>query len=385
MKIFSFINDKLFKSDKKPIKAIIVSSIILFILILFLHEFVFIRIISFILLAFLFLSYLSLYEHKDFIEDSLHDNEEKTQAEIENKTKELEAMTQLLTAKNKELEKRNYELQKHELTALKILEEMDISTWKLKRQSQILEDAKFQLEKRTNELSILYELSNSMGYVTDFENLFLTIFSSLTKASRLYSISMLLFVENKNYLFTSIPKNKEKSLEKILQDIFNALHPMINYKIKREDILLTSCNVDAKHLVSLPNDNDANLVSSNFPIIYKGTLKGILNFSIPSNHTFTDGELKLFQTIVNHVSNVITNIQQLIKKETTKMDMMVKSMADGVIMTNMHGEVLIINPSAKKILDLSDDRLEHNTIEDGARYFQIIDLMKRAAKGKKNS
>ncbi|MBN1522149.1 MAG: PAS domain-containing protein, partial [Candidatus Aureabacteria bacterium] len=356
-----------------------------FIGVFFLHQYFILRLFCFVLILWLILLFLSLSGYSEALKTSIHEQDQKTQQEIESKTKELEALTQLLTAKNKELEKRNYELQKHELTALKIMEEMDISNWKLKRQSQVLEDAKTQLEKRSNELSILYDLSNSMGYVSDFENLFLTIFSSITKASRLYAISILLFAENKNYFFTSVPQSREKVMEKIVNDVMNALHPMTNEVINPEDILITSCRVDQKKLVKLADENEPRIATSNFPIIHKGNLKGIFSVAIPSHHSFSDSELKMFQTIVNHIANALNNIQQLIKKETTKMDMMVKSMADGVIMTNMRGEVLIINPSAKRVLGIKKDRLEQNPIEDGARYFQIIDMMKRMAADNRES
>ena len=249
----------LFQSKRKTFAVVLCLAIFYFICLFFLHQYLFFRIIAFTFLLTILLIFISIFEYNDFLTSTLYEKDKKTQQEIDNKTKELEALTQLLTAKNKELEKRNYELQKHELTALKIMEEMDISNWKLKRQSQILEDAKTQLEKRTKELSILYELSNSMGYVSDYENLFLTIFSSITKASRLYAVSMLLFSENKNYLFTSVPKSKSKVIEKIENDILNALHPMMEEKILAEDVSVTNCHIDSKKLVKLANEDDPKL------------------------------------------------------------------------------------------------------------------------------
>ena len=163
-------------NSKKALFVLIASGLILTIVSLALHQILPLRIIAFAFLLFIIFQLISYFELSQNLQQDIELKGEKIQKDIESKTKELEAMTQLLLAKNKELEKRNFELQKHELTALKIMEEMDISNWKLKRQSQVLEDAKTQLEKRTNDLSILYELSSSMGYITDFENLFLKIY-----------------------------------------------------------------------------------------------------------------------------------------------------------------------------------------------------------------
>lgn len=82
----------------------------------------------------------------------------------------------------------------------------------------------------------------------------------------------------------------------------------------------------------------------------RGKTVGMINVSSCRDDAFTEGNIKLIYTIANQASNAIERLQAVIIAEKSKMESMVESMAEGVVMIDVRGDVVVSNPRAKEML-----------------------------------
>jgi diguanylate cyclase (GGDEF)-like protein/PAS domain S-box-containing protein len=95
--------------------------------------------------------------------------------------------------------------------------------------------------------------------------------------------------------------------------------------------------------------------SFNTPFIVRGKTIGAMNLSSHKEKAFSAEDIKLVHTLANLVSNAIERLQTVITAEKSKMERMVESMLEGVIMTDEAGEVVVINPRGKLMLGIKGE------------------------------
>ena len=88
----------------------------------------------------------------------------------------------------------------------------------------------------------------------------------------------------------------------------------------------------------------------NVPFAARGKTIGMINISSCKKNAFSEEDTKLLYTIANQASNAIERLQAIITAEKSKMESMVESMAEGVVMVDERGEEMVINPRARQML-----------------------------------
>ena len=90
----------------------------------------------------------------------------------------------------------------------------------------------------------------------------------------------------------------------------------------------------------------------NVPLLIKDDLLGIANLSSPEPNLFTKEELNLIHTMVGVTTNTISRLQQLLASEGSRIEALVKSMTNGIIMFDLDQRVNLANPAAQKMTGL---------------------------------
>jgi two-component system phosphate regulon sensor histidine kinase PhoR len=88
----------------------------------------------------------------------------------------------------------------------------------------------------------------------------------------------------------------------------------------------------------------------------KDKFTGMINVCSHKEDAFDVDDIKLLYTIANQMSSAIQRLRAVIATEKTKMEVMVDSMADGVIMVDKNKKMVVINPAARKALHLDSYR-----------------------------
>jgi PAS domain S-box-containing protein len=101
---------------------------------------------------------------------------------------------------------------------------------------------------------------------------------------------------------------------------------------------------------------------------------GILHISSFRKNAFSQDDIRILHTIADQVASSYKKLKELISKEKRKIESMVESMAEGVIMTDENESLLVLNPAAKGMLGISS--IDSMTDEGIWNYFRKLKLGK---------
>ncbi len=92
----------------------------------------------------------------------------------------------------------------------------------------------------------------------------------------------------------------------------------------------------------------------NVPMVIDRKLVGIINVASLKPGLYTEPAVSILYNIVEHAGATIGKIRAIVAHESQKVDSMLASITDGVIMASTAGEMLVMNNKAQKILRLAE-------------------------------
>ena len=235
-------------------------------------------------------------------------------------------LEQVLTAVNRGWEKRSLEAQNQ----------------------QLLDD----LKKKIFELEVLYEVSNAVSYASNYEQLMCSLLSSLRKAVE-YDLSACLLVQEKKGRIFIETVNPVRSVfvTKAKKNIIRFFNKESETKIRSENISIQKIPPDPSKYIKLKSRGKTTVKSSlNALITFQDKTIGVINISSSQENAFSDRDLKLLHTIASQMSITLHSLECALDEEKGKMEQLVESMSDGVIMADENNQIVVINPAARKTL-----------------------------------
>jgi signal transduction histidine kinase len=121
-------------------------------------------------------------------------------------------------------------------------------------------------------------------------------------------------------------------------------------------------NVDRK-IFGKPIDNGIKstyLSSFHIPLVANNKVLAIIHLSSFSENAFTD--MKDLHAIIDSASSALTHFSQTVNSETEKLNDLINSIDDGILMIDNKNNLLTVNDSAQKILE----------IQANANFFDIV-------------
>lgn len=305
----------------------------------------------------------------------------KTKNELEEFSKELDLKVQ----------ERTKELKDAQAATLNIMEDIQISRNELEKTNFQLKKAKEEIEsfsrgleikvkERTLQLSVLYEVSNAIAYTLDYQTLFKLIMESLFKIVD-YDISVAVLFDSHRAEIAVKPAYPQSS--GLVNEVKNDL---LDYIVK-----LTGEDIREKHtnLFFIPTVFDIKLKeerifdkirsSLNIPLIVRGKTIGVLKVSSCKDNAFSEDDKKFINVISNQTSNAILRLQSVVTAQQSKMESLVESMGEGVIMLDERGHIIILNPQAKKMLGFElDQEITNKILDEKMKVIGLYEVIKEA-------
>ena len=210
-----------------------------------------------------------------------------------------------------------------------------------------------ELKKKVYELEILYEVSNDINYTLNYKEVLKSLMSSLKKEVK-YDVSGILLVneERKGEIYIEMlqPVN-ESFIKKVKSNLLSSFNSISQNKISKDDLTLFREKLSDPVQTSDPLI-PSQKVASFIYVPLKGDEKvvGVINLSSHLENAFREDDLRLLTAIGNQMSVALRGLKEVIASEKSKMDKLVESMSDGVIMVDENEEIGVINPAAKKML-----------------------------------
>jgi DNA-binding response OmpR family regulator/signal transduction histidine kinase len=97
--------------------------------------------------------------------------------------------------------------------------------------------------------------------------------------------------------------------------------------------------------------------SLHLPIVAPGAQGGVVGLLYVASlkpDAFSEDDERNLEVLATQTAELLRRLSARLLDERRKMELMVESMADGLIMTDSAGEVFLINPAARKMLGLAD-------------------------------
>ncbi|NBV83031.1 GAF domain-containing protein, partial [bacterium] len=214
------------------------------------------------------------------------------------------------------------------------------------------------LKRRILELTVLYDTSNALGYSLDYYQIVRLVVESLAKVLNfdICAIFLLDFVSG-GEIITRINKPLEHPFVNSVQsNVISAIVPFIRRSIDPLQVKLTT---ELGYRPTRNQEPSKELMKSfaNVPLIFKEEVIGMLNICSTSRNAFPRNEMTFLHTMANQLASHLGRLKVVKKLEKSKMDSVIKSMSEAVIMTNELGEVEFINPAARELFEVAGDRL----------------------------
>ncbi|MFH1654869.1 MAG: ATP-binding protein [Pseudomonadota bacterium] len=322
-------------------------------------------------------------------------------ADLENSKSQLEDFSKNLELK---VEERTGDLVKSQKATINIMEDMQESHEELKKFNIELNNAKQKIEsfskdletkvkERTFELSVLYDVSNAISYTLDHEQLLKLITESLFKIVGYDICVSLVFDAHTAKIAIKQGYQRNASLvEKVKNNLIDFTSTLTGEDIGRKRISSYLFPVEVDQKISI-DSSDAKKKGRKFdklnsffnvPFIVGGKVIGMINVSSCEENAFSENDIRLIYTIANQASDAIGRLQTVIKAEKNKMESMVQSMVEGVLMTDEKNEIVVLNPQARRMLgfNLTDEITSEHLVER-MKEIGLYDTFQKCLKEKK--
>lgn len=210
------------------------------------------------------------------------------------------------------------------------------------------------LKKRVHELEVLYEVSNKISFTLDYKQLKNLLLDSLKTVIE-YDTAGLLLVEDEGSVKMSLQVIREVStqfVESARSNLIEMFHSVSSSTLSADtpfEQIIGSENIRTDNTLAGKEQEISSVL--NIPLKDDKAALGIINISSGKKNSFSEDDARLLRILANQISTALQRLRGLIASEKFKMDKLVESMTDGVIMINEDFEVLVANPSAISIIN----------------------------------
>jgi len=201
------------------------------------------------------------------------------------------------------------------------------------------------------EIEILNKLSDKIDYSLNIQDTVETITSSLTEFIDYSTVSYMLLFPEKIIFKTNIKKPiSRRFVDDVKRKMSDSISLILNENFDNTKV--------EEILVGLDINQDSNeLIGSffNIPLVISDKVIGLLTIADTRQSFYREEEMTTLYKIAQQSTQAITRLQGVVESEKSKLNAMVASMTDGVIMTDKDYRVLVVNPAARKAIGLENE------------------------------
>lgn len=206
------------------------------------------------------------------------------------------------------------------------------------------------MKRRMYELAILRELGERIGYSLNVQKIVEIISSSLGNLLPYSTLLYMLPTESGRLLYhvnLAEPVSKQFIVDARTR-MLKSLSALFGKKYTENDVDETITGV-----VTDPTAQSKVESFFNIPIVINNRPAGIFTVASGKPDLYkTSAEVEILYTIMNQASEAVSKLETVLEIEKGKLNSMVASMADGVLMVDPGNKLIVINPQAKTLLGI---------------------------------
>lgn len=206
------------------------------------------------------------------------------------------------------------------------------------------------ISRRMYELAILKELGDRIGYSLDVQQIIDIITNSLHQFIDYSAVSYMLLEPESIIFKIHLERSVHRRFVTNVRDrMLGSLSALLDKEFDKKSI---------KEILSgaiIIEELDEPVQSFfNIPLVIDEKVVGILTVADTKSGLYKEEEMTILYKIIQQASKAVTRLQGVVKTEQAKVNAMVESMEDGVVMTDADFRILVINPAAKKVIGLEN-------------------------------
>ncbi|OGH88512.1 MAG: hypothetical protein A3J93_04590 [Candidatus Magasanikbacteria bacterium RIFOXYC2_FULL_42_28] len=209
-----------------------------------------------------------------------------------------------------------------------------------------------EMGRRMYELAILKELGDRIGYSLNVQNIVDIITGSLHQFIEYDVVSYMLLQPEKIIFKVQLEESvSRKFIDDVKNRMMNSLSALLNQEFKNNQI-------DEVLVGAIVVDEVEEPVRSffNIPLVIAGNVVGVLTVADTKVGLYKEEETTILYKITQQASQAVTRLQEVIKTEQGKLNAMVESMTEGVVMTDKDYRVVVANPAIRKTIGIDNKK-----------------------------
>jgi len=238
------------------------------------------------------------------------------------------------------------------------------SYWWNQRLKKKLAKHRKEMEHQMYELAILKDLGERTGYSLNIQNIVDIITGSLHQFIEYSAVSYMLFQPDNIIFKVHLEESVSREfIDNIRDRMLKSLSALLNKDFKEsriEEIISGAILVDNVETVAHS--------FFNIPLVIGEKVEGVLTVAHTKAGVYTGEKTTILYKITQQASQAVTSLHKVIETEQRKLNAMVESITEGVVMTDKEYRILVANPAAKRIIGFDADK--------EATIFDFIDNLK---------
>jgi signal transduction histidine kinase len=215
---------------------------------------------------------------------------------------------------------------------------------------RIMENKEKETGRKMYELAILKELGDRIGYSLDVHEIIDIITGSLRQFIEYSAVSYMLIQPEKIIFKVQLERSVNRQF---LNDIRDRMIGSLSALLDKE---LSKSAVEEVLSGAILSEDDNQPVRSffNIPLVIGDKVVGVLTVSDTKSGLYKEEEMTILYKITQQASKAVSKLEEVVRMEQRKLNSMVESMADGIVMTDNDYRVFVANPAVKSLLGLNE-------------------------------
>lgn len=215
-----------------------------------------------------------------------------------------------------------------------------------------IEERSKEMDSKMYELAILKELGDRVGYSLDIHQIIDVITGSLHQFINYSAVSYMLLEPEKVLFKIHLEKSVHRDFINEVRDrMLKSLGALLDKEFKENQVEEFMSGAILIEEVKEPVQSFFNI-----PLVIAGKVVGVLTVADTQSGLYKEDEMTILYKITNQASQAVTKLQEVVATEQSKLNAMVISMTDGIVMTDLDYRILVINPAARRALSIDEKK-----------------------------
>jgi PAS domain S-box-containing protein len=210
-----------------------------------------------------------------------------------------------------------------------------------------------QVRQRTFELQVLSDLSHQIGYTLNYDDLFRLMLQHLHRVVPYVVSGSILMLDEPCELVIQYTRPFQPSLlEEIRTRMLTTLARIGGKKPGKNQVNIHTYEVSGGGALQLPVSHIESVFQVPLIVGPQREVVGLLFVGAEQPDAFQEEHVRILYTVANQTSTAIQQLRALLASEEQRLETLVSTLPEGVLLLDEHRHIVLVNPTAQNSLSL---------------------------------